>query len=57
MVQPPAARGGPESRTHVNVLARSLGYTSESAFSHAFRRIVGCSPKHFRERAAEPAAT
>ncbi|WP_414448506.1 AraC family transcriptional regulator [Burkholderia sp. 22PA0099] len=38
-----------ETRTHVNVLARSLGYASESAFSHAFRRVVGRSPKHFRE--------
>lgn len=40
-----------ESRTHVNVLAHSLGYGSESAFSNAFRRVVGCSPKHFRLRA------
>jgi AraC-like DNA-binding protein len=42
-----------ESRTHVNVLARSLGYTSESAFSNAFRRVVGRSPKDFRMQAAE----
>ena len=42
-----------ESRMHVNVLARSLGYTSESAFSNAFRRIVGCSPKDFRQQAAK----
>ncbi|MBN3725579.1 AraC family transcriptional regulator [Burkholderia sp. Ac-20379] len=46
-----------ESRSPVNVLAHSLGYTSESAFSNAFRRVVGCSPKHFRQRAAEAAAS
>ena len=32
-------------------LAFELGYESESAFSSAFRRVVGCSPKAFRERA------
>ena len=46
-----------ESRTHINVLARSLGYGSESAFSNAFRRVVGCSPKHFRAQAVEEVAT
>ena len=46
-----------ESRTHVNVLARSLGYTSESAFSNAFRRVVGRSPKHFRAQAVADVAT
>jgi len=28
-------------------LAQTLGYASESAFSHAFKRIVGVSPKHY----------
>ncbi|NID05674.1 AraC family transcriptional regulator [Luteibacter jiangsuensis] len=28
-------------------LARDLGYASESAFSHAFKRIVGVSPSHY----------
>jgi AraC-like DNA-binding protein len=46
-----------ESRTHVNVLARSLGYSSESAFSNAFRRIVGRSPKDFRLQAVKEVAT
>ena len=46
-----------ESRTHVNVLARSLGYASESAFSNAFRRVVGRSPKHFRAQAVADVAT
>jgi AraC-like DNA-binding protein len=34
------------------VLARDLGYASESAFSHAFKRIVGVSPSRY---AAVPA--
>ncbi len=34
----------------VGELARTLGYASESAFSHAFKRIVGESPKHYGER-------
>ncbi|RYZ91659.1 MAG: AraC family transcriptional regulator [Proteobacteria bacterium] len=33
----------------VGELAESLGYSSESAFSHAFKRIVGKSPKAYRE--------
>jgi AraC-like DNA-binding protein len=37
-----------DSQTHINVLARSLGYTSESAFSNAFKRVTGSSPKNFR---------
>jgi len=28
-------------------LADTLGYASESAFSHAFKRIVGVSPRHY----------
>jgi AraC-like DNA-binding protein len=31
----------------VAVLARDLGYSSESAFSHAFKRIVGVSPSRY----------
>lgn len=34
----------------VNELAQSLGYTSESAFSHAFKRITGLAPKRFASR-------
>jgi AraC-like DNA-binding protein len=29
-------------------IARSVGYTSESAFSTAFRRVTGVSPKNYR---------
>ena len=32
----------------VATLARSLGYTSESAFSNAFKRVTGNAPKRFR---------
>ena len=35
----------------VAALALSLGYTSESAFSNAFKRTVGMSPKRYREAA------
>ena len=40
----------------VSAIALSLGYDSESAFSTAFRRIMGCSPRqHARPRdAAQP---
>jgi AraC-like DNA-binding protein len=31
----------------ISVIARSLGYESESAFSTAFKRIMGCSPRQY----------
>ncbi|VVE18013.1 AraC family transcriptional regulator [Pandoraea aquatica] len=37
-----------EERTSVATLAQSLGYASESAFSNAFKRVTGRSPKAFR---------
>lgn len=37
-------------------IASSLGYSSESAFSHAFKRITGIPPRTFRRRAQEPHA-
>lgn len=33
--------------TPVTELARQLGYASESAFSHAFKRVVGVSPRRY----------
>lgn len=42
----------------ISELASATGYESESAFSTAFRRVVGLSPKQFRDlarRAATPA--
>ena len=34
----------------VSVIARSLGYESESAFSTAFKRVMGCSPRRYGRR-------
>jgi AraC-like DNA-binding protein len=33
----------------VSALALSLGYTSESAFSNAFKRTIGIAPKRYRD--------
>jgi AraC-like DNA-binding protein len=43
-----AERALREEDTPVAVVARSLGYTSESAFSNAFKRINGRSPRTWR---------
>jgi AraC-like DNA-binding protein len=43
-----AQRALREDDTPVSVLARSLGYVSESAFSNAFKRITGNAPKRYR---------
>jgi AraC-like DNA-binding protein len=43
-----AGRALREDGAPVSVLARSLGYTSESAFSNAFKRMTGSSPKSHR---------
>jgi AraC-like DNA-binding protein len=46
-----AERALREESTPVAVLARSLGYTSESAFSNAFKRVNGRAPKRYRTSA------
>lgn len=38
----------------ISELARATGYQSESAFSTAFRRVVGSSPTTFRNQARTP---
>jgi len=38
----------------ISELARATGYQSESAFSTAFRRVVGSSPRQFRNQARKP---
>jgi len=43
-----AGRALREGTTSVAVVARSLGYTSESAFSNAFKRVTGNSPRAHR---------
>ncbi len=39
----------------ISVIALSLGYESESAFSTAFKRVMGCSPRQYGRR-QHPAA-
>jgi AraC-like DNA-binding protein len=43
-----AKRALREENVSVAALAHSLGYTSESAFNHAFKRITGTPPKRYR---------
>ena len=31
----------------ISTLAAALGYESESAFSTAFKRVMGCSPRSY----------
>jgi len=31
----------------ISIIAVSLGYESESAFSTAFKRVMGCSPRQY----------
>ncbi|WP_408364644.1 MULTISPECIES: helix-turn-helix transcriptional regulator [unclassified Paraburkholderia] len=38
-------------------LAESLGYASESAFSHAFKRVTGRAPKWVRRKTEVAAST
>ncbi|GGJ29991.1 AraC family transcriptional regulator [Streptomyces brasiliensis] len=44
-----AARALRLDTTPVAALARSVGYTSESAFSNAFKRTVGVAPRRYRD--------
>lgn len=46
-----AERALREETTSVAVVGQSLGYTSESAFSNAFKRATGRSPKAYRNAA------
>lgn len=39
----------------VSIIAPALGYESESAFSTAFKRVIGCSPRQYG-RTRKPAA-
>ena len=41
------------SSEHTSAIALSLGYESESAFSTAFKRVMGASPRQYgRDRSA-----
>jgi AraC-like DNA-binding protein len=39
----------------ISVIALSLGYESESAFSTAFKRVMGCSPRQYSRSRNAPA--
>lgn len=45
-----------EETTPVAVVGQSLGYTSESAFSNAFKRVIGRSPRAHRTHTGIAAA-
>ncbi len=36
----------------ISVISPALGYESESAFSTAFKRVMGCSPRQYGRRRA-----
>lgn len=44
-----AARTLRQAGAPVAALARSVGYTSESSFSNAFKRVMGVSPRGYRD--------
>jgi AraC-like DNA-binding protein len=52
-----AARALREEDVPVAVLAHTLGYTSESAFSNAFKRMTGSSPNRYRSDARQDSST
>jgi AraC-like DNA-binding protein len=47
------------SSDSLSAIARSLGYESESAFSTAFKRVMGCSPRQYScdSRGRNPASS
>jgi AraC-like DNA-binding protein len=47
-----AQRALREEDTSIVRLASSLGYASESAFSHAFKRVTGVAPRNYRNLAS-----
>jgi AraC-like DNA-binding protein len=49
-----AARALADRRTKVSAVAGDVGYSSEAAFSRAFRRVTGLPPAEWRRRHAGP---
>lgn len=47
-----AARALKSDNTTISAIAQRLGYNSDSAFSHAFKRVMKCSPREHREKLA-----
>lgn len=48
-----AERALRDESTAVALIGQSLGYSSESAFSNAFKRVTGSSPRAFRSHAVK----
>lgn len=46
MRRPPSDRLENSSDT-ISIIAPSLGSESEAAFSAAFKKVMGCSPRHY----------
>ena len=44
-----------DSPASMTDIAESLGFSDQFAFSHFFKKTVGCSPKQFRTRLPKPA--
>lgn len=45
------------SREPIATIALSLGYESESAFSTAFKRVMGCAPRYYTQGRGGPLAS
>jgi len=52
-----AARMLVSERTKLSDIARTVGYDSDSAFSAAFKRVMGCAPKQYQTRLSRSAST
>ncbi|MCW5831668.1 MAG: AraC family transcriptional regulator [Labilithrix sp.] len=52
-----AQRALRDDQDSIGQIAASLGYASESAFSHAFKRVTGSAPRHYRHAARERGST
>jgi AraC-like DNA-binding protein len=52
-----AQRALRDDQDSISQIAASLGYTSESAFSNAFKRVTGSAPRHYRHAARERTST
>jgi len=45
-----AGRSLRKGRATISSIAQDLGYDSDSAFSNAFKRVMHCSPREYREK-------
>ena len=51
-----ATRRLKDSNATITAIAQALGYESDSAFSHAFKRVMACSPRQYRQQHANAQA-